>query len=83
MSYSSSHRRSTGSPVSATGGASVFDEGKYPRYFRTTARHSSSSATSRSATPLTFVCTAEPPISSAVTSSPTAAFTSGGPPSAM
>ena len=46
-------------------------------------RHSASSATSRSATPLILVCTAEPPISSSVTSSPTAAFTRWRPPSAI
>ncbi len=61
----------------------MFDDGKYERYFRTTSMHSRSSATSRSATPETLQCTDDPPISSAVTSSPTAAFTRCGPPSAM
>ena len=45
--------------------------------------HSRSSATSTSATPETLLCTADPPISSAVTSSPTAALTRCGPPRAM
>jgi len=42
-----------------------------------------SSAASRSATPEISVWTFDPPNSSGVTSSPTTAFTSGGPPSAM
>ncbi len=57
--------------------------GKKERYLRTTSRHSSSSATSRSATPEILVWTVEPPISSSVTSSPTAAFTRWRPPNAI
>src|SRR5438132_4690883 len=83
MSYSSSHRRPGSSDEGTTGGFSRLDEGKKPRYVRTALMHSSSSATSRSATPLTFVWTSDPPMSSAVTSSPTATLTRGGPPRAM
>ena len=57
--------------------------GKKLKYLRTMRRHSASSATSRSAQPEIFVCTAEPPISSSVTSSPTAAFTRWRPPNAI
>ena len=43
----------------------------------------SSSRAKWSATPLSTVCTSAPPSSSALTSSPVAAFTSGGPPRKM
>src|SRR5438067_1459734 len=64
-----------GSVGSRRGGGSVLFDGKKDRYRFTASRHSASSATSRSATPDTLVCTSEPPISSSVTSSPVAAFT--------
>ena len=57
--------------------------GKYDRYVRTIARHASSLSTSWSATPLTLLCTADPPMSSSDTSSPVAAFTRCRPPSAI
>ena len=83
MSYSSSTRRSAGSVLTARGGLSPWWDGRNERYSRTAARQAASSSTSRSATPLTFVCTADPPISSSVTSSPTAAFTRWRPPRAI
>ena len=75
--------RSAGSSQGSAGGCSRFDVGKYDRYSLTAAMHARSSATSRSATPETSVCTFEPPSSSAVISSPTTALTRGGPPRAM
>src|SRR5262245_37852995 len=83
MARSSSSRRSGGSSQAATGGASVLLDGKNDRYSLMTAMQARSSATSRSAHPETSQWTLEPPSSSAVMSSPTTAFTSGGPPSAM
>ena len=75
--------RSAGSSQGWTGGGSRFEPGKNDRYSLTAAMHATSSGTSRSATPETSVWTREPPSSSALMSSPTTAFTSGGPPRAM
>ena len=80
---SASSIRSAGSSQGRTGGCSRFDVGKNERYSFTATTQARSSATSRSATPEISVCTLEPPSSSALTSSPTTALTSGGPPSAM
>src|SRR2546428_2231485 len=46
-----SSRRSAGSSHATTGGRSVLFDGKYERYVLIAARHSRSSATSRSPTP--------------------------------
>ena len=75
--------RSTGSAVARRGGASRLWEGMNDRYCLMRAMHSSSSATSRSPTPDLRQCTREPPSSSWVTSSPTAARTRCGPASAI
>ena len=75
--------RSTGSAVARRGGASRLCEGMNDRYCLMRAMHSWSSATSRSPTPDLRQCTREPPSSSCVTSSPTAARTRCGPASAI
>ena len=75
--------RSIGSAVARCGGASRLWEGMYDRYCLMRAMHSWSSVTSRSPTPDLRQCTREPPSSSCVTSSPTAARTRCGPASAI
>ena len=82
-SSSSSSRRSIGSVTGRTGGALSQFWGMNDRYALIRSMHSSSLATSMSPTPDLRQCTREPPNSSWVTSSPTAARTRCGPASAI
>ena len=79
MPPSSSGSKSGSSGSSTSQGVSL-REVRVPTTSRARARASSSSAAKWSATPLVRVWTSAPPSSSAVTSSPVAAFTRGGPP---
>ncbi len=82
-SSSSSSPRSIGSALARIGGFASQFCGMNERYCLIASMHDSSSATSRSPTPDLRVCTREPPSSSCVTSSPTAARTRCGPASAI
>ena len=83
ISSSFSDIRSSGSPVSATGGFCSQLAGKKERYCLTTRMHSSSSATSRSPTPDLRQWTLAPPRSSIEISSPVTALIRWGPASAI
>ncbi len=82
-SSNSSSRLSIGSLTARIGGASSQFCGMNDRYCLIRSMHCSSSSTSMSPTPDLRQCTREPPSSSWVTSSPTAARTRCGPASAI
>ena len=80
MPYSSAGSYSGSRDGSTSHGGALRAAGTLARIRRAIARACSSSSAKWSATPDSRVWTSAPPRSSALTSSPVAAFTSGGPP---